>query len=352
VILFFAGIFNKLLGSIIEFNDLIVQLEEGLPFPTVDEFRLFLNESSTPIGDSYYKLHMRLQILQDKFPTLSDFSEYQKIFYDFYRVRIIRYSYFRQYEDLDFFLRISLKLAQNPRASSNRAPKFDEASPYKLHISLSKESYAEHCNEVLTIVLKHLYLDTFSTFKCTDVDVLENLLISESVRLTQLQDEKQKSQCAASLRLIKRFLNGDQFTIYLSEGFSKFAVLRLCQDINDYLKQVRATPGERQYVNPGISPFISLRQEYLMCDFDMFNRLGYMDVTKRIESLYEKPSDLFRREKVREEVVGSSLYKFLREYQSKSFLHFKSAPKIVAQPKPDAGYKNQHLLATKQFQVS
>jgi hypothetical protein len=230
-------------------------------------------------------------------------------------------------------------------------PKILEQSPYKLHITLDNNEYQNHQEAIKEILITHLEEGAINDFKLVDnvklitnVDAAKNLLnlILEYKNILE-RNEKPDSDFRDKLfsaldkfsnrrveklpypkhldELIKtlnnailsnqRFIDTDQFTIYIPAAFEPNKILNLCKDVDNYLTANNVIAGQSSDVASPLSKHISLRQEFLMGDFNSINESGCVDLDKRINSvtLYETEQD--RRVQVVIEQEESDLYLFL-----------------------------------------
>lgn len=226
-------------------------------------------------------------------------------------------------------------------------PKYRDESVYKLHVSLSKESYTIVKEDVIAIILKYLSECAINSFKHTDDDLLSSSL-NEYTKLLELlleyesfterptnkwiydymtfakplvgdaagkiEDKTFARQLITSVENIitdlNRFLHSDQFTLYLPSTFQKEIIIKMCNEINNYLLTKKATKGDIFEVESPIGDFINLRQEYLLDDFDQAKKTG--DVSKRINTGSNK-IDEETKKKVVSEQESSELYQSLKK---------------------------------------
>ena len=237
-------------------------------------------------------------------------------------------------------------------------PKILEQSPYKLHVSLKIEDYIKHKDKIKEIIITHLENGAINDFKFINNELLKSN-IESSEQLLKLASEyknmleksdKPDAEWEAKFILAldtrfgvdslpdiaevimiinrlnnsiisgRRLLEGDQFTIYLPEGFDKDKIFNLCKDISMHLEMDKAVPGKLLDVESPIGDFINLRQEYLMEDFHSVNECGLMDMHKRISSVKEHDDEIEndRRRRVVIEQENSDFYKFIRSKFTKS----------------------------------
>lgn len=101
-------------------------------------------------------------------------------------------------------------------------------------------------------------------------------------------------------RKISRFLNSDQFTIYLPLNFDKIHVSTLCMKIDQLIQNKHITSsGNISDVAAPITQIINIRQEYLTGD------------KERIDAVPTASCDKVKRIQVKKEIETSSFYKQL-----------------------------------------
>lgn len=135
-------------------------------------------------------------------------------------------------------------------------------SDYKLHISLSSESYDQHHSTIVNMLETALKQNLIDQFKHTDKPQLMDQLESETSAL-QTATEEDRDQHLIHQSRTKRLINGDQFTIYIPVVYDRDAIFKLCADINNTLIQSHAIPGKFAESESLLTPYISLRQDTL-----------------------------------------------------------------------------------------
>jgi hypothetical protein len=231
-----------------------------------------------------------------------------------------------------------------------------EYSPYKLHISLSKNAYLEHRDAIITMLTAHLSKNEgyLKEFKFVDpeqarlkIQEVKDAIKWMSEYKSVLEGRKNKkfdmhdfkmffsayypdidefsypelNEVDTYLRCLnddlnseKRFLVGDQFTIYIPKNYHYHAILALCNEINAYLTAAKVKPGNHTDIVSLLSSHISLRQPYLMKDYDEFNACQSIDRNKRIDGTPSKDDAaevIQRRIEVKIEQDKSKLYRKL-----------------------------------------
>ncbi len=232
-------------------------------------------------------------------------------------------------------------------------------SMYKLHISMSYDSYLANFENILDILIKYIdptqhacikefkFLHTnsalkkikqkeeligclykyknylngesgkfdFKEFKSKLAIVLkkpEKLVKGRDYPKRQNIEERIKELefCIATQR---RFLHGDQFTIYLLKDFSPEKVLHLCKEINNFLTFQGASEGFHSDVVGRIGRYISLRKEYSTFDYEEMEKAGVVVSDKRIDAIQEifTEEENVRRVAIRDEIINSDLYSYL-----------------------------------------
>ncbi|MBA2650552.1 MAG: hypothetical protein H0U75_13350 [Legionella sp.] len=208
-----------------------------------------------------------------------------------------------------------------------RNPTYTKLSPYKLHITLARESYTRQViADLKTIIINHLHVTAgFKIINLTFYDDEKQTLIDYKRFLYTLMERANANIFPEHCRAFKtiltrynehaakafgqwqipetweieraleavcdeeseidnaltRFSNEDQFTIYIPIKFDLRRVLRLCQDLNTYLSMHHLTPGNASSTEFKIGQFINFRQEHLLKDYkDLFTSPENYDKTR------------------------------------------------------------------------
>ncbi len=236
---------------------------------------------------------------------------------------------------------------------STPTPSILEQSPYKLHISLQASEYDNYRDEIKAILITQMENGAINEFKFINQKVLRNKMENIKTLLEllpnyqkQLMTNEEIKENMRELKFaFKAYFNydlffasdvekineiiehlkvalahcqwlydGDQFAIYIPEGYDKDKILNLCADITIFLKKNNATPGKSTDVESPLGDYIVLRQEYLMEVFIHANSIGFIDDKDRIYAAKEDDIDkkeIDRRKRVVTEQEGSDLYKHI-----------------------------------------
>ncbi|KTD53716.1 hypothetical protein Lsan_4126 [Legionella santicrucis] len=243
------------------------------------------------------------------------------------------------------------------------SPKILEESPYKLHVSLDFNSFHTHAVELKKILIHYLEENTISSFKIVDWEGQESVLKTLQKQLGLLHELKVLRSChhakgndilyqqahynwkcsylrclglplniasfwevsdqnldgltkiiETQIDSITRFKMNGQFTIYIKEHFNKESLRDLCHELHDYLNTNSVAPGQLLDVQTAITPHISLRQEYLIQDFNSFCSQGATEPEKRINSVphIHTEEEYRKRVQVANEQKNSALYVYLK----------------------------------------
>ncbi len=260
-------------------------------------------------------------------------------------------------------VRTAINAKDEKIAAKKLSPKILEESPYKLHVSLDFSSFHTHAAELKKILINYLEDNTISSFKIVDWERQESDLKTLQEQLKLLHELKVlRSRHHANendmhyhqahynwkrsylhclglplnmasfweisdqnldnltkiiemqIDSITRFKMNGQFTIYIKEHFNKESLRELCYELHDYLKANSVRPGQLLDVQTGITPHISLRQEYLLQDFTNFCSQGVTDPEKRINSVPHIHTEEEQRKRVQvaNEQKNSALYVYLK----------------------------------------
>lgn len=233
-------------------------------------------------------------------------------------------------------------------------------SMYKLHICIAYQSYSTNLDNILNILIKYLDPENIACikeFKFLDINTalaqieLKKELLDyyreykrhlpneigkfnliafkkklatflgvadwKSLRGKQLPNKTNIDDAINELEIClatqERFLNGDQFTIYLPKNFCKEKILKLCKEINNFLISNQAMEGSHSDVVARVGRYISIRKEYSSVDYDEMERSGVVVPAKRIDAIQEifTEQEKLRRIAIREEIISSELYRYL-----------------------------------------
>ncbi|AWN73716.1 hypothetical protein LEAN103870_08465 [Legionella anisa] len=238
-------------------------------------------------------------------------------------------------------------------------PNISGIGPYKLHISLSPDSYTPKLRDQITnIILK--YPGAVRDFKYVDalrlqagLDQLNEFndaltqLKSKVKKGGQLIEENDKQIFTAIKRSFEshldprdrwatwrtvtrehideldklvrkelekqkkaheRFLSSDQFTLYIPTTPNKQEILRMCQEIHALLIESEAQPGGRAPTEVGLGQFINFRQELFLEDYRNLSKDPSRYEYARI-SAHEKDAE--KVEKIQSEMTQCELYQYL-----------------------------------------
>jgi hypothetical protein len=237
-------------------------------------------------------------------------------------------------------------------------PNISGIGPYKLHITLSPESYTPELREQLkNIILKYSHeipnfkyinpqrlesgLNELNTF-VSILDKLESkvrknenfsdeereqftaikqhyqqhlpsrarwktFLTIETKDITQLLATVRKEQ-SKQQKAYDRFSEADQFTLYIPTTYNKQDILRMCQEIDTLLTKSDAKPGKRAITELGLGKFINFRQEFLLKDYQQLSKEPEWYESQRI-SAGETAEYIV--DKVQNEMQRCALYQYL-----------------------------------------
>lgn len=143
---------------------------------------------------------------------------------------------------------------------------------YKLHISLSPDSYRQHQQVISDLLINAIKNGTIKHYKCTKATNIAADLETSRAALAALEQEatawgvesyeaQNREQLIEKMTFDERFLNGDQYTIYISMHYDQKKLVTLCQTINKALVDLNATPGQFAISESNLTPFISFRQD-------------------------------------------------------------------------------------------
>ncbi len=256
-------------------------------------------------------------------------------------------KFFTQYLEASY----TERLRQTKKRFNQFTPQDKELSPYKLHVSLHKNDYVKYKDKILEIARSHLEAGTVNIFKFTNEQEIENTIeycsevrdsISEYKKLIARNEEVNFQLEKSFLQIINeyfrkdydssldlstldnmllligktiqtavRFIDGDQFTIYLPADFDRDKIVQLCAELESCLQENQALPGEISDVAVPIGEYTNLRQEFLRQDFEFMNEYGML-LKKRINAVNTSELDDYSRTLVVEELNTSSLLNYLR----------------------------------------
>lgn len=164
---------------------------------------------------------------------------------------------------------------------------------FKIHISISANDYYKHKDTINSILNEYVRNNTIKEYKFVDRSKLD-----EKIEKTkQKRNRLNASVIDAALKTQERFLNSDQFTIYLRGNINEHKVLDMCEKINTYLIKNNVKAGNISQAASPLSPYINFRQDY-------FNG-------SRVDAvLNNDPSQL---NIVKQEQENSPLYRFLSD---------------------------------------
>jgi hypothetical protein len=270
---------------------------------------------------------------------------------------------FVDYKKSDYFQKITAKINSLYLSDSSQlTPLILELSPYKIHVSLVREEYIEHKDKIQEILISSLEKGIINAFKLVDIELLTAKLISMSNALNFISEYKKilgkkkitnsswqtqfletigywfntnfqmlpnknelneiDSVLTTAFKSAQRFSNSDQFTIYIADNFDKKKILNLCREIDNFLKENDANAAKLLDVESPLGKYMNFRQEYLMADFNLFNNLGFLSISNRIDAsqINDDESENIRRKQVLIEQEESELYQYLNNKMKQSSL--------------------------------
>ena len=270
--------------------------------------------------------------------------------------------------------------SNGPWASQLGTPKSYQMSPYKLHITLDLASYLKHKEPLIAVLtgflsskpgwlkdfkfVNHELIETDTNFNKQMIQLLqaykEFLLHATPFNMEELQkqweiyegekkplpqideiDEEIQS-LNKQINTRDRFLTADQFTLYIPENYNKKVFFQLCQAVNSFLSANNAVAGDFSDVASPIGPYMSLRQEYLLNDFDEINTNGRVNTRLRIDSLALDTNETIRskRQQVVKEQEKSRLYQYLNQQPAHSSIFDEKKPSTE---KEDSSDKKKYI---------
>jgi hypothetical protein len=196
-----------------------------------------------------------------------------------------KYELFTQVETASHDARMERKSAQIEKGMFSRT-KVESISIYKLHITLIAEDYKSHQDAITQIILKYLDDKSMPVFKYANSDVMvqqrEELEHNLQVMLKEINkanaDDELINRIADTKDQIlqaNRFINSDQFTLYLARNFNKETLGKLCNEIEEYIQEHKLQPGKMYDVESPITKNISLRQIYTLQDYHRMSTLEH-----------------------------------------------------------------------------
>jgi hypothetical protein len=166
------------------------------------------------------------------------------------------------------------------RLGRSPTPREQEMSPYKLHISLSSNDYAKHREAITKVLLSYLSdrNGELKDFKLVDDSIIraeskKSLDLIEMLEQLQASEEansalEKKLQAAMTdyyeeptdipgreniqdwivslnedIKSRDRFLEGEQFIVYIPQDYNEAIFTNLCKKITRYLIKHEVTPG-------------------------------------------------------------------------------------------------------------
>lgn len=268
-------------------------------------------------------------------------------------------AYLEKKYDVDRCRKIDLFSQESDIDYPPQVPGF---TAYKLHISLTNTSYLAHKDHLRDIIQEHMSssIGGIKEFKMVDIEkTLLKIKKDEDIyndfkkyldylegknkyfdlqsfrkkidKYYQLPDALSKitnidpefNYIKLAKRTRKRFLKGDQFTIYIHQGYSHDNLVSLCVAIENYLNEQHASPGFHTDVVVPLGRFISLKKDYLTEDFEEMAKTMRVDESKRIEAVACSPSqeEILKRSKAKSELLNSELYIALKRDMEKDKMH-------------------------------
>lgn len=161
----------------------------------------------------------------------------------------------------------------------------------KIHISLTYADYKNYKDEIKNIILDHLEKHSINRFKMVNCMALDK----------KLKEENDKS--------LKRFRDGDQFTLYVPKDYSHENISNLLDAINKFIQEHSITEsGAQSDVAISLTPQINIRLEYFSCGDDK----------KRIDAIQKDDEQASRRIRAVLELQMHPLYLYLADFFSRS----------------------------------
>ena len=187
--------------------------------------------------DAFAEKLPRLRELSSKIPELHEFTELALASYD------------------EFMRNFSNSTPSNAQLNN---------TDYKLHISLSPESYRSHFNSLVKILQKAITDNTIKHFKRTMPNkISESLEINRAILrdANPIFDSEAIAKANKANPTMERLLQGDQFTIYIPNNYDENKITALCQHIDVALQSLGAQPGAFAAAESPLTSFISFRQD-------------------------------------------------------------------------------------------
>lgn len=240
-------------------------------------------------------------------------------------------------------------------------PIYTNVGPYKLHVTLAEESYTPEVRAHIQFIIEK-YSHAVSEYKYVDAEKLrgdldylnrcipflnaikvkigkeEALSVEEKESFAEIMHRYEKpglhtTQKWGTWRTIKledinaltksvtdeqaqqnracdRFLKGDQFTIYIPPQCDKESILRMCQEINQFLAKQGAIPGETLKTERRLGAGINFRQELLLNDFKALYSDSRWFEYRRISARETSESTI---EQIQSEMAQSELFNYLSQ---------------------------------------
>jgi hypothetical protein len=250
-------------------------------------------------------------------------------------------------------------------------PAILEQSPYKIHISLEPEEYKKYRKEIINIINQYIFksalfeykyvrnkklknhieeskelLDLALTYENNLKNNLENKIndatweiklidrLKNHFKIDDLPDmEEIITILNLSIKTDQRFIDSDQFTLYIPENFNKYKIVSLCLRINDYLLKNKVKPGKIFDVESPIGHYLNFRQEFLLEDYNEINKTGIMNLKRRIDTipLSDDEIEKERRKRVISEQENSKLYRYIKNRFETSYSYRFFQPKKITQ---------------------
>lgn len=229
----------------------------------------------------------------------------------------------------------------------------------KLHISMSMGDYLNHHDKVIEFLknyikptilfqfkhvnislihekqaLKNQFFDVFDTAIQdylldqknvaairTLIAICTKLEFSEEEIVSFLSQEDYRNEKIKEITDKKnnhlRFLDSDQFTLYIPSDFNQKKIYEMCKDIQNFISGLQVVPGRKSDAACPLTPFINVRQEYLVGD------------NERINAVLTSKSDLNKRQAVLSQIQSHPLYIYLSKKMKKHLMPRTSSSPIL-----------------------
>lgn len=199
-------------------------------------------------------------------------------------------------------------------------------SGYKLHISLSPESYEKHKKAISKILIRAIKEGTIKHYKRTRSEEISTGLKQSKQKLQKLQElnnsttayifdfEHNEGYNVADLKkelekkiiFDERLLTGDQYTIYIPLDYEQKKIIDLCNNIHKQLAEPNTNPGTFAAAESPLTPFISFRQDTIDEE--------YVDANDtRLKDIQEKSSTFIQLKKHLEDPSLASIHKLSQQ---------------------------------------